>query len=518
MAESSSWHDTLEIRPRPNQQPPTRDTALPEATITATAPLAAIYASNTLQNTSGSSDIRILLLAPSRNPHANLSGALTVISLPSSEQFAYEALSYTWDAPLHSHGQYLGVGTLWIEEIPVCITGNLSAALKRLRQRDRVRALWVDAVCMNLEDHFERATQVHRVPEIFGSAVRVIAWLGGDYESGGGGVGEAFVLARSVSREMMDWDGDGDDGEDGSGSLEDGDVRQLWECVMQRRFFQRRWVLGELACADKILFVCGAASISDQDLLAYIDGAHWSTLTDSFQSSDLVRFFDRLRGMKSQSILDILYTFQNFGCRDDRDRIAAFMGVFKGSMGKFRMSYDVECEELYFLFAGCLMEDRNCVPQLLQAAAFQAKERFETGDSRLQTWVPDWRMKVPKPAKNFWWGRGGERSGSMDFQTLNSGVLRAELPFYGYIHKGFSQTEMAYDENAILPIDGDCICGPMWSDFEIGEEVEEEDVEACYLVLRPADGGCYTIVGFCGVFLEGFVSVGENAVKEFWIA
>ena len=40
--------------------------------------------------------------------------------------------------------------------------------------------LWVDAICINQGDLDERARQVRRMREIYGSAWAVIAWLGGE--------------------------------------------------------------------------------------------------------------------------------------------------------------------------------------------------------------------------------------------------------------------------------------------------------------------------------------------------
>ncbi|KXT14549.1 hypothetical protein AC579_9100 [Pseudocercospora musae] len=441
--------------------------------------------------------------------------ARAVISLHSEEE--YEALSYTWDAPWH--GQDLAVGTLYISDTPFRITGNLAGALKQLRPRRTIRALWVDAVCINQQDNVERAHHVHIMASIYARAKRVIAWLGDESEH----VSYAFALAASASEQNQYTYIHGvgerrakarrrrerrllnvvehllkalEQKHDDDIQAQADEVERLWQSVTSRRYFERRWVLQELAWATGITFVCGLDSISYHELIKYITGNHWTTMTDGFQCSNLVRFFEKLQStrenLRSQSILDLLYTFQAWRCADDRDRIAALMGLFKGSIGNFTMNYDISCEALYTNFTVSLIDARSLeldyVPHIVQAAAFQAAERQQTA-TNLPSWVPDWRMKVPKPAEHFRWCQG-------TFEASAIGILDAYLPVYGTVGHNLY------------------ICGPMWSDFEI----EDENMEILCLVLRAVDDGeCHVIAGACPVFPEGMLPAPDHSVKQFWI-
>lgn len=85
---------------------------------------------------------------------------------------AYEALSYCWrpsNAPKD---------LFWRGEACIKIGGNLSAALRRLRKTDKVRLLWIDAICINQEDIDERNAQFQIMCHIYNKAEQVIIRLG----------------------------------------------------------------------------------------------------------------------------------------------------------------------------------------------------------------------------------------------------------------------------------------------------------------------------------------------------
>ncbi|KAL8658649.1 MAG: hypothetical protein Q9226_000864 [Calogaya cf. arnoldii] len=60
----------------------------------------------------------------------------------------------------------------------LAVTQNLGEALRYLRLKEEARVLWIDAICVNQEDLQERGDQVQRMADVYGSAQRVIVWLG----------------------------------------------------------------------------------------------------------------------------------------------------------------------------------------------------------------------------------------------------------------------------------------------------------------------------------------------------
>ncbi|GJC90085.1 heterokaryon incompatibility protein 6, OR allele [Colletotrichum liriopes] len=74
-----------------------------------------------------------------------------------------EALSYTWGSPELTKDILLNG-----KRLPV--TDNLYQALLHLRQRDRDRILWIDAVCIDQGNLSERGHQVQQMGDIYHKA------------------------------------------------------------------------------------------------------------------------------------------------------------------------------------------------------------------------------------------------------------------------------------------------------------------------------------------------------------
>jgi hypothetical protein len=58
------------------------------------------------------------------------------------------------------------------------VTANCEAALRKLRNRDSERILWIDAICINQDKTLERNHQVTLMRDIYSKASRVVVWLG----------------------------------------------------------------------------------------------------------------------------------------------------------------------------------------------------------------------------------------------------------------------------------------------------------------------------------------------------
>jgi hypothetical protein len=114
-------------------------------------------------------EIQLLHLQPSVNSKAPIQCSLKTVLLSSNP--VYEALSYAWvdkarDKPLRLEGQEFNV------------TLSAWSALKALRCNDRLRILWIDAICINQDDLEKRAAQVKLMGTIYRQASSVRVWLG----------------------------------------------------------------------------------------------------------------------------------------------------------------------------------------------------------------------------------------------------------------------------------------------------------------------------------------------------
>ncbi|KAF2142284.1 uncharacterized protein K452DRAFT_226405, partial [Aplosporella prunicola CBS 121167] len=82
----------------------------------------------------------------------------------------YEALSYEWGI---KEGKQIS-----LDGHQVNINKNLSDALLALRLRYKRRIIWVDALCINQNNHTERNEQVAKMGQIYQDADRVVSWIG----------------------------------------------------------------------------------------------------------------------------------------------------------------------------------------------------------------------------------------------------------------------------------------------------------------------------------------------------
>ncbi|KAH6885426.1 heterokaryon incompatibility protein-domain-containing protein [Thelonectria olida] len=101
---------------------------------------------------------------------------LVTVSLDDDPEYA--ALSYVW-------GRWENLDKIVVQGQEKEVTPNLASALSRIRTGGSlgeasagVRYLWVDAVCINQEDHQERSQQVQLMRRIYSEAQTVYSWVG----------------------------------------------------------------------------------------------------------------------------------------------------------------------------------------------------------------------------------------------------------------------------------------------------------------------------------------------------
>ncbi|RDW66316.1 hypothetical protein BP6252_09951 [Coleophoma cylindrospora] len=111
--------------------------------------------------------IRVLILEPDSDG-AEIRCSLTHENLHNDVE--YKALSYEWGSPKDSK-------MIKLNGESVSVTNNLWWALWHLRKHRRITRLWIDALCINQKDKYERGHQVSMMGSIYRNA-EVICWLG----------------------------------------------------------------------------------------------------------------------------------------------------------------------------------------------------------------------------------------------------------------------------------------------------------------------------------------------------
>ncbi|KAF2023639.1 hypothetical protein EK21DRAFT_80415 [Setomelanomma holmii] len=198
----------------------------------------------------------------------------------------YEAISYVWGNPRRRRD-------LTIDELTISVTENLYSALTAFRhrplagnidesdasfapvERQPVRRLWVDAVCINQEDLDERMSQVELMSLIYAGARRVLSWLG--WEEGEEGRRHMQEAIRFIHEFMQDPEAGlrdarvlllhhdylADPTEDLAHLSEDERRRfeeqaRKWEAVkffFEIEYFHRAWIVQELGLAREALMI-----------------------------------------------------------------------------------------------------------------------------------------------------------------------------------------------------------------------------------------------------------------------
>ncbi|KAK0664574.1 heterokaryon incompatibility protein-domain-containing protein [Cercophora samala] len=174
----------------------------------------------------------------------------------SKEPFDYEALSWCWGVENKDFGIRVKKGG---KTYRLPVTRELALALKYLRRTNHDRVLWIDAICIDQENHEERNHQVQMMSLIYTSASQVCVWLGEDNDDS--------ATAISFIHEIMQL-------ENFDAIAANKDNATKWQSLlllMQRPWFSRRWVVQEIALARKATIYCGKDEIAWQNFAVAVE-------------------------------------------------------------------------------------------------------------------------------------------------------------------------------------------------------------------------------------------------------
>jgi hypothetical protein len=110
----------------------------------------------------------------------------------------------------------------------------------------------VDALCIDQISRKERGAQILRMSGIYQQARVVVIWLGPDAD-GSGKVMNVLRRSQGLERHM-------DDGDRYlRPSLDDDEppTSEEWRCFLTKPYWQRFWIIQEIAAATQIWILCG---------------------------------------------------------------------------------------------------------------------------------------------------------------------------------------------------------------------------------------------------------------------
>jgi hypothetical protein len=238
---------------------------------------------------------------------------------------------------------------------PARISTGLRDVLDRIRDSEKSRILWADALCINQQDDKERASQVKLMGLIYWKAQRVHIWLGpGKYEHGSRALNTASAVdlikkpdvprhQRSPSKsnssisKWLKW---------GPRNNSETLHHQQWNdlsSMFERPWFKRVWVVQELGLSKEAIFYYGKSSFTRDELDCFLAHFHTpgheniSRYPLNLQSLRVAQnYYETTRaGCRleygsdpnlAESFLDVLEKARGLQCTDPRDGIYAFLG------------------------------------------------------------------------------------------------------------------------------------------------------------------------------------------------
>lgn len=355
--------------------------------------------------------IRLIRLTPERHD-SEIHCEMETVFL--RDRPGYCALSCTW-GPFGGLGVALGMTSERTHAIKcnpcsVQVTENLHAFLLRFKSDDqREEWLWIDAVCINQDDHLERTAQVSLMDQIYRGVKLVISWLGDEDEWTEDGFAMMKSIARNPEQPLF--------AQDPAGC-------HAMDCVFtMRSYFTRSWIVQEILLARQIVVKCGPHSIDWGDLV---------TACRSKVSPSLMLIFPQLlvgdtgrsipvlwedqRKVESRSLLDAVAVIRRFDSTDPRDKVYAALGLcstFDEALGSQTEQQIVprygskSAAEAYLEVAQTMILNSADGDEL--AVLSYAESRQSEHSTGLPSWVPDWSVALELGV------------GSAAYQSFNAG-------------------------------------------------------------------------------------------------
>ena len=323
-------------------------------------------------------EIRVLNLASNPDFGAPLSGRLRTVSLDDLPE--YDAISHAWGRAGH-------VQTLHLDGRSVIITGEINACLRHLRYEAAVRALWIDAVCIDQQNPTERGNQVTLMRHIFGQAAVVQVWLGyalGQIEEL---VGDIAKASRSQDGGMPRWDADA--------KHEHRFLDLQVSLLLSQDWWLRLWIRQEVALAKTVRLHYGNCSVELQQLhewaqaLDLLSGGGYAYVACVRQVTNLTNLRAVVSNRDRDALAFVLADSRASSVADARDRVYGQLGIVSAVLQQdiMRTDYALCTEAVFVNFAFRLIRSCSSLSLLNQASS-----QYNSIQG-LPTWVPDWTSR-----------------------------------------------------------------------------------------------------------------------------
>lgn len=353
-------------------------------------------------------EIRLITLQPVSANDDTVHCSISTRALANGQP--YEALSYCWGDDNNRHDIVLQ-GRHWN------VTENLFMALKRLRNPNAPRVLWVDALSINQSDVEEKNLQIPLMPDIYRTAEQVIAWIG----EGDGISCHCFQLFREwrIAWRCLPPTGGTRQSIDSifgavSSTLSDTRAWKAAEDFFRRPYWTRMWVVQEAILGNTTLFHLGPEVLALQDLLDFslLVSAIRNPKNASFittgqrlmieQCGSLAAYHIVLLAIQARTRSEQHFSYSylldrtlHLQCSDPRDRVYALLGL--ASLGPssnqilITPDYNQPVANVYVGFVSSLIRSMSSLDMITLAGI---GNRFSGSTLDVPSWVPDLQSQV----------------------------------------------------------------------------------------------------------------------------
>jgi hypothetical protein len=392
-------------------------------------------------------EIRILKLSPgARDDPIECELIHTALDIALS----YRAISYTW-------GGSSGKQSIILNGHGFLIGRNAFDVLQQLRSAFEPQNFWIDAICINQSDDSEKTHQVRNMRSIYSKASSVAVWLGKSQE-------ESYLAFRML-RELYQLRGNKDFV---IHLFKDATLTPAFISLAHlfaRDFWNRIWVVQEIAVASRCMVHCGQDSVTWDELLEvsttlfHLQGWNYYALKTSFNTLPAEITVNLAVG-PCRVVLDpaaidssappivrlanvVCYYQRNSCCADPRDKIYALLGIASAEK-VLNPYYSSSVYDVYTKFVQQVIIETENLNILCHKIP-------KVNNFCLQSWTPDWwseptsleRALLPETGNSCSAAKGSRAKVLFIEKSKYSNVLRA---------KGFKFDELQACGNAACQI------------------------------------------------------------------
>jgi len=355
----------------------------------------------------------------------------------------YEAVSYTW-------GTHADISPITVDGKRFSVTSNLALALRNLRDPSVSRNLWIDAICIDQSNVVEKSAQVVLMRQIYAGARSVLIWLGPEADGssmamkylqslwllegrpspiifdGGGDWEEWYKNRVSKGWESGHLSANSDQAKARDRAWTESSLSSALEAFFSRSWWNRAWIVQEVAHAKKATIICGSEKLSWMSLESYFVKYHGTTMI-FVQQPELndPRIFALNRacqlviarimnlhetvGWKMTLFSNLSYLSHN-QASDPRDKVYGILGL-KNNMdhgiipdyGKLPCQVYIDATRAILkhdsysqIDAVVESEQKKRVPQFTLNVICKTVRMGASSTAGLPSWVPDWnRPELP---------------------------------------------------------------------------------------------------------------------------